>query len=169
MTLQPKVWFAFYTLPKHEKKVYNFLQGQNYQAYLPTQSVVKQWSDRKKKMVVPLFPNYIFVYSDPSKLYYILRASGIVRVLTEGRKPAMIPEEEIGRIRIMTNGETEMEVRCSNEKLTLGASVKVVGGPLKGITGFLVQNKGNQRLLVELKTLHKIMQVDVPAAFLQKV
>ena len=43
-------WYALYTKSRHEKKVYEELVAQNIEAYIPIHTVIKQWSDRKKRL-----------------------------------------------------------------------------------------------------------------------
>jgi transcriptional antiterminator RfaH len=56
-----KNWFVFYTKSRQEKKVNDLLLRHGFEPYLPLQKVLRQWSDRKKKVEVPLFNSYIFV------------------------------------------------------------------------------------------------------------
>jgi transcription antitermination factor NusG len=59
-----KYWFVLYTKPRHEFKAEEQIKSLNIEVYLPTTTVVKQWSDRKKKVTEPLFKSYIFIYAD---------------------------------------------------------------------------------------------------------
>lgn len=169
MLSKEAAWFVFYTLSKHENKVCQLLQKKKYDAYLPTQKVIRQWSDRKKKVVVPLFTNYVFVKTLPAELYYILRTAGVIKVLTENQRPVPIPEDEMDRIRLIMRGDTEIEVDCYEKELTPGSFVKISEGPFAGLEGRLLKNKGSCRLLVELKTLHKILKVEISADNLKKI
>jgi len=56
-----KKWFVFYTKSRQEKKVNELLLKRGFEPFLPMQAIVRQWSDRKKKVVVPLFNSDIFV------------------------------------------------------------------------------------------------------------
>ena len=47
-------WYALYTKPRFEKKVSSLLFENNFNCYLPLVSTIKQWSDRKKKVELPL-------------------------------------------------------------------------------------------------------------------
>jgi hypothetical protein len=50
-----KHWLVIYTKPRAEKKVNERLLEEGFETYLPLQKVIRQWSDRKKKVEVPLF------------------------------------------------------------------------------------------------------------------
>ena len=51
-------WFVLVTKSRAEKKVAEDLQKLGLEAYCPTVVRVKEWSDRKKKIVIPVNPLY---------------------------------------------------------------------------------------------------------------
>lgn len=59
-----KNWFALYTKPKHEFKAEIKLNAEGIETYLPKISKIKQWSDRKKKIIEPVLRGYIFIYAN---------------------------------------------------------------------------------------------------------
>ena len=56
-----KYWYAVYTRPRWEKKVASLLDDKDIVHYCPLNKVTRQWSDRKKVVMEPLFKGYIFV------------------------------------------------------------------------------------------------------------
>jgi len=54
-----KFWFALYTKPRNEFKAEQQLIAAGITNYLPTVTLLKQWSDRKKKVTEPLLRGYI--------------------------------------------------------------------------------------------------------------
>jgi hypothetical protein len=56
-----KRWYALYTKPRNEKKVYSRLVEKGVEAFLPLQKRLKQWSDRKK-LVGSLYSDHIFLF-----------------------------------------------------------------------------------------------------------
>ena len=71
-----KKWYVIYTRPRWEKKVASLLQAKAIEHYCPLNRVMKQWSDRKKIVLEPLFKGYIFVKVKESVRY------GVYAVLT---------------------------------------------------------------------------------------
>ena len=61
-------WYAIYTKSRWEKKCAKTMQADGYTIYLPLIKTLKQWSDRKKMVEIPLIPGYIFV--NVSKIFY---------------------------------------------------------------------------------------------------
>jgi hypothetical protein len=70
-------WYAVYTKPHHEKRIYNQLQQEGIKTYLPLQMTLKQWSDRKKKICKPLFSCYLFANITSKEYYKVLNVSGV--------------------------------------------------------------------------------------------
>ena len=52
-------WYALYTKPRWEKKVAKALEKIGIIVYCPMITEVRQWSDRKKKVTLPLFKSYV--------------------------------------------------------------------------------------------------------------
>ena len=60
-------WYVVYVRSRYEKKVHQLLQEKGIESSLPLIKTVRIWSDRKKKVEVPLFKGYVFVYIDIQK------------------------------------------------------------------------------------------------------
>ena len=88
-------WFVLYTQPRNEKKVTNRLEKLGITAYCPMTIQVRQWSDRKKKVEVPLLNSYVFVQLAEANRKLVFEAPGIVRYLFWLGEPAIVRDEEI--------------------------------------------------------------------------
>ena len=56
-------WYVVKTNSRAEKKVYERLEFLGLEVYLPLVITIKQWSDRKKKVEVPLISDVFPVYT----------------------------------------------------------------------------------------------------------
>ena len=88
-------WFVLYTQPRNEKKVTNRLEKLGITAYCPMTIQVRQWSDRKKKVEVPLLNSYVFVQLAEANRKLVFEGPGIVRYLFWLGEPAIVRDEEI--------------------------------------------------------------------------
>lgn len=88
-------WFVLYTQPRNEKKVTNRLEKLGITAYCPMTIQVRQWSDRKKKVEVPLLNSYVFVQLAEANRKLVFEVPGIVRYLFWLGEPAIVRDEEI--------------------------------------------------------------------------
>ena len=73
-------WYALYTKPRWEKKVAKNLGDKGYIVYCPLNKVLRQWSDRKKIVLEPLFKGYIFVQIEDRDKSYVKTIDGIVNL-----------------------------------------------------------------------------------------
>ena len=154
-------WYVVYTYPKCERKANKKLKDLGITTFLPMQKVVRQWSDRKKKIEVPLFPNYIFINVLPHERFNALKVRELVRYVSFARKPAIIPQEVINSIRKVLNGEVDVSNECFNK---VGVEVTISRGRFSGAKGVLIRKNGKYRLIVYLETLNSELSVDVPAS-----
>lgn len=158
--VQPE-WYAVYTYPKAEKKVYEKICQMNVEAFLPLHKVVRQWSDRRKKMEVPLFPNYVFVKTTLNLQFELCRIKELVRFITFEKKPLCIPEDVISSIRKISLGDVEVVDQPLDYKL--GQLVEVVHGQFVGVCGYLINIKGNSRLVICVEALQSFVSVEISA------
>ena len=160
---EEKHWYAFYTKSRAEKKVYDRIDNLGFEVFLPLVTTVRQWSDRKKKVKIPLIRSYIFVRTKQKKIIDILQVPGIVRVLKYLGKPAIVKDYEIENLKILVRqGQNVKKIKDISE-LEIGAEIEIAQGPLKGLRGKCVSFRGNKSIVVEISSLGEFFQVTVPA------
>src|SRR5437762_1165267 len=87
-----KMWHVAYTSPQSERKAKRKLDAIGVKSFLPMQSVLRQWSDRKKKMEVPLFPNYIFINVNSFERYNVIKIPELVCYISFEGQVAVVPD-----------------------------------------------------------------------------
>lgn len=138
-------WTVFYTKPRSEKKVALRLMDHGFEIYCPTRTVVKQWSDRKKKVSEPLFTSYIFAKVNEVSRNEILNDQGVVSNVFWLGKPAIVRDEEIFAIKSFLE---EYPLASSQfHDLRQGNNVAVSSGPLSGQSGLVRRVKGGRAYL----------------------
>lgn len=143
-------WYVVYTYPNFEKKVHTHMVQKNITCFLPFQKVTRQWSDRKKIIEVPLFPNYIFVYTTSDERFKILDIVGVSRYIMYNNGPATISDKEITMIKEML-----MEPSVEAEKYLEGDIVEIIEGPFSGLKGIIFERKGKKRLGIKIKSINQ--------------
>lgn len=104
-------WYAVYTKPRWEKKVYRLLCDSGIKSYCPLHKVQRQWSDRKKIIEEPLFKSYVFVQVEQDEQTKVRMINGVVNFVYWLGKPAVIKNEEIETIKRFLNEYAEVEVK----------------------------------------------------------
>jgi transcriptional antiterminator RfaH len=135
-------WYAVYTKSRHEKKLAGRLCEKGIEAYIPLRKTLKQWSDRKKSVEEVLIRSYVFVKILATQYDSVLAQPGAVRFIWFSGKPAVIPDRQIELLKLVTGTGADVSVVPCN--LEPGTPVRVIAGPLSGLTGELLKNaKGN--------------------------
>src|SRR5215831_6448579 len=80
-TTDAKQWYAVHLRPRCEKLVALQLRNKGYEEYLPMYRSRRRWSDRVKKIELPLFPGYIFCKFDVEKRLPILVIPGVISIV----------------------------------------------------------------------------------------
>jgi len=162
-------WLVLYTLPQKEKKVYLELIKREFEVFLPLHNVVRQWSDRKKTLSVPLFPNYIFVKTDQREMWSALKIQGALRYISFGGAPAVVGELEIELVKKLLYHNVAIKNEESFDFYQRGEKVKVKEGPFKGFEGEILERKSTTRLYLQLLTINRIVSIDVALNCLEKI
>ena len=152
-------WYAVYTKPRYERKLADRLNEKGIEAYLPLRKTLKQWSDRKKMVHEPLISSYVFVNIFQQHYYEVLNTPGAVKYIWFSGKAAVIPERQIHDLKLILNEDPEVE--CVGNDFPVGTMVKVVAGPMKELTGELLNYAGKHKMMIRLDHLNKALLLTI--------
>ena len=155
-----KKWFVLYTRPNQEIKVAEQLKEMKISCFCPTVTVIKQYSDRKKKVIKPLLPSYVFVFIEEGIRNDVFSVFGIVRYMFWLGKPATVRESEIELMREYLNGIYQS---ISITKFTRGQLYKISEGVFSGRIGKVIETQKN-KIKLELQSLGMIVTLRLKAA-----
>ena len=158
-------WYAVYTKPRYEKKLTSYLNDKGIEAYLPLRKTLRQWSDRKKLVEIPLMSSYVFVNVIPNQYYDVLNTPGAVKYIWFGGKPAVIPAKQIETLKLITS--TNLEIECVSGTISKGSHIKVISGPLKDLTGELLNYAGKNKVIVRIDHLDKVLMLTISPQLLE--
>ena len=142
-------WFVLYTKPQFEIKVAEALQKIGVRVYCPVYIQLKQYSDRKKKVIKPLLRSYVLVKIEDKDRDQVFQIPGVVRYVFWLGKPAIVREDEIV---LMENNLSGIYESISVSTLEKGAAYTIPEGPFKGLSGKLV-NLDHNKMQLELPSL----------------
>ena len=135
MSNSVKKWFVLFTKPRNELKVSDRLIALGITAYTPTKIEVRQWSDRKKKVIVPLLPSMVLVNLEERDADTVFNVPGVVRFLFENGKRASVSNDEVVAMQCYLDRSDPKQTKS----LVVGDTVKV---PLLDQEGILLSVKG---------------------------
>jgi len=139
-----KKWFVVYTRPQQELKVAEQLTAMGITNYCPTITLVKQYSDRKKKVTRPLLSSYVMVELEEKERNKVFACTGIVRYLFFLGKPVVVSDSDITLMQDHLNGVyNDSKVTT----LSIGDFYTITQGPFSGNCGKVVEiNKTKVKL-----------------------
>ena len=151
-------WYALYVKPRHEKKVAQQLRARDYKEFLPLYKSRRHWSDRFKEVSLPLFPRYTFCRFEIRNRLPILKTPGVVSIVGFARQAAPIDDREIEAIRAIVGSGLPAS---PHPFLKAGQRVRLVTGPLNGLEGIFVAQKGHVRIVVSIEILQRSVAVEI--------
>ena len=137
-----KKWYAVYTRPRWEKKVSSLLDAKGINFYCPLHKVQRQWSDRKKVLMEPLFKGYVFVQVEEQHKWDLKLVDGVLNYVYWLGRPAVIKDSEIDTIKRFLQEFDDIEV--INPALEVNDSVMVKAGVMMNYRGIIVEVRGNK-------------------------
>ena len=162
-------WYALHTRSRFEQKVHDGLCGKSFEAFLPKIQVMSRRKDRRKKILVPLIPGYVFVRSllEAEEYHRIIKTIGVVRIISFKGKPIPADDQEISSLMILDGTDRTVQNRSYMRK---GESVMIMEGPFKGLAGFYLRAKGKtDRVVVSVELLQRSLEVEVGDWALEKI
>jgi transcription antitermination factor NusG len=160
ISLNEMRWYALHTRARHEKAVERRLRDYGMETFVPAMTEVHRWSDREKKVEVPLFSCYVFIRcalsaEDRVRVYQVDSVHGFV-----GSRGASlpIPDEQIENIQRVLAQTVPWR---SYPFLKVGQRVRVRGGAMDGVEGVFVTENGDHSLIISVDAIQRSMAVRI--------
>jgi transcription antitermination factor NusG len=166
LTEQNHRWFAVHTRHQYEQIVATTLSSWGLEVFLPTYETVHRWTDRNKRITLPLFPGYLFFANEIERRVQILSTPGVHTILKAGKVPAVVPNEEIAAVRRMVESTLRVE---PHPFLNEGDRVRIKAGPLAGLEGIVSRKKDSVRLIVSIEMLGRSAAVEISGCSVEPV
>jgi transcription termination/antitermination protein NusG len=161
-----KRWLAVFTVPRHEKRVQEYLRTREVESFLPLCQVRRQWKDGSKQVLqLPLFSNYIFVRVARADCLPVLTIPGVISIVGGGREYSSIPDSYIQFLQEgLRQGKIEPHPCFSS-----GTKVRIRSGIMAGMEGILLRQKSDCRVVLTLEMIMKSVKVEVKAEDIEPI
>jgi transcription antitermination factor NusG len=156
-------WFAVQVRSSREKRTSAILEGQGYECLLPLAKSRRHWSDRIKVSAVPVFPGYVFCRLDPFKRLPVLMTPGVIQIVGIGKTPVAVDEHEIAAIQRVEKSGLSPQPWSFGQ---VGRTVRIEYGPLRGLTGTIVEVRSECKLVLSVTLLKRALAVEVDPCWL---
>ena len=155
-------WLVCHTRPRCEKKFAALLAAEKFTHYLPLVASVRRYAKQVKKFTKPLFPGYVFAQVPAGKKARVYQQDLLARVITVEDEGKFI--RQLADVRAIVASGFELSLM---PLLTKGRRVKIVGGPLHGLEGFVDNPANPHGVVLSVDVLQQGLLVKIPAEQLQ--
>lgn len=155
---EPAPWVALMVRPRAERRVQKGLANSGLETFVAWHGVRRRWADRVKIIEQNLIPGYVFCHSTFSERLAVVHQTGVERVLSFNRSPALIPDAEIASLRRAVQSELPLGPW---PYLKTGQRVRIEKGVLAGMEGTLARESDGWRVVVSVSALQRSVAVEV--------
>jgi transcription antitermination factor NusG len=163
--IQADPWFVIWTDSRAEKKVAERMAALGLTPWLPIVKERHRWSDRWREVECPLFPGYLFAKAINVEWPKVLRTPGVLTVVKDGSKPALLADSFITALRdaIERDGAAPEAVteRIDYEP---GDEVIVQEGVLQGVRGIVRATRSKRQLVIWVAEIGRGVAFTIGAA-----
>ena len=154
------LWYAVRLRSRHEKVAAEQLRKLGIETYLPLVTQIHQWSDRKKRVEVPLFSGYAFVKFEPGSevRLRVLKTHGVVGFVGPQWEQTPVPELQIRHIQGILESGTQVE---EHPYLKAGQRVRIRGGALAGVEGILSSLNPDRSLVITVEPIGRSISIRI--------
>ncbi|OIR14992.1 transcription antitermination protein RfaH [mine drainage metagenome] len=156
-SFQEPRWFVCHTKPRCEKKFAALMEAESFTHYLPLVRSVRNYADRKRTFMKPLFLGYVFAEITPERKTRIYQQDLLVRAIWVEDQPLFLRQLEDVRRVVESGLETTLQ-----PLLKRGTLVRITAGPLKGVEGFVEDPKSPRGVVIAMDVLQQGLLVPVP-------
>jgi transcriptional antiterminator RfaH len=156
------LWLVCHTKPRCEKKFAALMAAEKFEHYLPLIGSVRRYAQQTKRFTKPLFPGYVFAKVAKELKPRIYQQDLLARAITVEDEATFL--RQLNDVKMIVASGFELSVM---PLLTKGRRVKIVGGPLHGVEGFIDNPAQPQGIVIAVDVLQQGLLVKVPAENLQ--
>lgn len=166
----PDSWFVIWTESRAEQKVEARIAALGLSPWLPTVKERRRWSDRWRDVVSPLFPGYLFARASCVEWHKVLRTPGVLTVVKEGGRPALVTDGFISALRgaIERHGVAPEPVAEAVDYHP-GDEVIVQEGALKGVRGVVRERRSGRQLVIWVSEIGRGVAFTIGPALVKAV
>ncbi len=144
-------WYVVHTQPRAESRAVYHLEMQSFRVLCPRFRKTVRHARKAKRVLAPLFPNYLFVHLDLSRDQWrsINGTRGVLYLLMQGGRPQPVPNGIVDSLqaRMRTDGTVDW-----THTFEVGRTVRIADGPFAEFLGTLeyLDTAGRVRVLLDL-------------------
>ncbi|WP_297905027.1 UpxY family transcription antiterminator [uncultured Parabacteroides sp.] len=152
-----KRWFAMRATYRRSKNVCELLEKEKIECFIPMRYETREIRGKKKRELVPVVQNLMFVYAAPKVIQEIKSKVEYLQYIVNTRsgEKIIVPEEQMRRFIAVAGTYDEQLLWFKPEEVNLakGTRVRITGGVFEGQEGVFIKVRGarDRRVVVEIQ------------------
>ena len=161
------VWFAMRVTYRRELSVKELLDKADIQNFIPMQYRLSIKGKQKRRELVPVIHNLIFVHALPSRIKCIKKEIPYLQYMMDSRegKKIIVPEKQMRHNIAVAGTYNEQLLYFKPEELNLakGTRVMICGGEFEGHEGIYLKVKGarDRRVVIVIQGVVAVAMVTI--------
>ena len=177
-----KKWYVLRASYGRAQKAAETFDSKSVEYHYPQHHVVKLVKGKKRRILEPLLPNFIFVYTTEEIMETLMKDAKINEFISYyydhfktdeyGKNPPLTIEyTRMMNFILVTSIDNEHTIVVGDRpcRFKSGETVRVVDGDFKGVEGRVARVASEQRVVVEIEGLCLIATAYIPTAFIRPV
>lgn len=157
-------WWVAHTKSRFEKAFAWDLVHRSMGFFLPMVQKSQISGGRKRTVLMPLFPSYVFCCGSEEDRYTALTTNRLCQTISVADQAVLVKQLEALRIALGEKAELNLYPFA-----VAGHRCRIKAGPLLGIEGTVVQRSRISRVVLEVSILGQGAAVEIDADFLESV
>ncbi len=149
-------WWVAHTRSRNEKALAQELKGKDISYFLPMSWKVRSSRGRKIRSLLPVFSGYLFFCGGEESRLGVLKTNRVANILKVDDHEQLVCELSAIE-RALRSGS----VLRPHKYISKGQQCRVTGGPLVDVRGYVVETKGEARLVLQVDMLGQAASVEV--------
>jgi len=155
-------WFVCHTRPRCEKKFAALMAAEHFEHYLPLTASIRRYGGKTVRFTKPLFTGYVFAKVALARKTRIYQMELLARAIPVDDEARFL--RQLDDVRKMLSSGAEVNVIAF---LKRGKRVRVSGGPLNGLEGFVDDPSNPQGIVISVDVLRQAVLMKMPAGCLR--
>lgn len=156
-------WFVAHAKPRMEKALAWDLVARGVAYYLPLVRRTYMSGGRRRTVLTPLFPSYVFIAGTPEDRLTALQTKRIVHVLPVPQQKQLA--SELNAIHAALSANIDLDVY---PHVAVGRRVRVSRGPMRGVEGIVVRDENVARIVLQVTMIGSGASLEINAADLEE-
>ena len=157
-------WWVAHTRSRFEKAFARDLLGRGIGYFLPLVKRVRVVGGRKRRILLPLFPSYVFFCGDEESREIAMKTNRLCQTIPVTDQDKLL--SQCASIEQALAGGAELDP-CPG--LAVGRRCRVTAGPFRDMEGTVIRKDGRSRIVLEISTLGLGASLEVEADLLEPI